>query len=244
MGRREALALMGASLLAACGATKSYREDERPDGETSEDFSNVIDFECLPEDPKSVYLLLFEQKDSVRKEADDFIADAARLAGYRAPFYWHVELVYLNPNRSGCNDKWMAIGCRPPTCSSDFPVGELKEQFRGYTAAVRRLRVPLEKQDKARQWFENVLQGQPYHMAGPRSTNCTDAAVELGQQAGILDVRDVRRVTREELSRAPGAGSFLLRWDLPSVDRVMKRESIVFPDELENVGTYMGEMQF
>jgi len=250
MGRREAMALMGASLLAACGvcsscgATRSYREDEKPEGGTPEDFSNFIDFEWLPEGPEDVYLFLFEQKPSVRDKDDDFIADAARLAGYHDPFYWHAELVYPNPNRRGCNDKWMAIGCRPQTCSSDFPVSDLMEQFRGYTATVRRLRVPLENQAQARKWFETFLQGQPYHMAGPRSTNCTDAAVGLGQQAGVLDARDVRRVTRDELSRASGVNSFLMRWDLPSVDRVMKRESIIFPNELKDVGQYMGKMQF
>ncbi|MBI4994963.1 hypothetical protein HZC21_04965 [Candidatus Peregrinibacteria bacterium] len=203
----------------------------------TEDFSNVIDFECLPKNPEYVYLLLFEQEPYDGNKSDEFITEAAKLAGYNGQ-YWHTEIVYFDQKKY----EWMAIGCRPPTCSSDFPVYRLQYQFRGYTAAVRQLRVPLEKQAQARKWFENALQGQPYDLAGPHSTNCTDAVVGLGQKAGVL--QDIRRVTRDEFSRLPGIRAFLFKWDLPSVDSVMKRESIIFPDELENIGRYIGTMQF
>lgn len=238
MSRRTALGLVGATLLTACGVAQPHRREDK----NFEDFSNVIDFECLPKNPEYVYLLLFKQEFSVNPERkdDDFIADAAKLAGYRGQQYWHTEIVHFDPKKH----EWMAIGCRPPTCSGDFPVSQLKNQFEGYTATVRRLRVPSEKQAQAREWFEGTLQGQPYHLAGPRSTNCTDAVVGFGQEAGVQDVRNIRRVTRDEISRSPGINAFLLRWDLPSVKSVMRRESIIFPSELENVGQYMGEMQF
>lgn len=236
MGRREALGLIGAAILIACGATtKPYREDEKT--EYSSDF---IDFECLPKNPEYVYLLLFEQEPYDGNRSDDFIAQAAHLVGYKDPLYWHAEVVYFDTNKG----EWMTIGCRPPTCSSDFPVYKLMNQFEGYTAHVRQLHIPLEKQAQAREWFEENLQGQDYELAGPRSTNCTDAVVGLGRQAEVQNIRSVRRVTRNELREAFGINDFLLRWDLSSVDSVVKRDSIIFPNALENVGRYMGKMQF
>lgn len=238
ISRRKALEFIGTALLTACGATattESYRKDE-----TTEYSSDFIDFDYLPKNPELVYLLLFEQEPYDRNRSDDFIAQAAQLVGYHHPLYWHAEVVYFDPNKQ----EWMAIGCRPPTCSSDFPIYKLMDQFRGYTAHVKQVHIPLEQQAQARKWFEENLQGQPYHLAGPRSTNCTDAAVELGKQAGVQDIQHVRRVTRDELREAFGINDFLLRWDLPSVDSVVKRDSIIFPNALEQVGRYMGKMQF
>lgn len=236
MSRRDALRVLigaGAALTLGCVPQSAYAQK-------TDKFKQHIDFNDLPKNPEYVYLLLFENNPNDRNTSDDFIADAERVMGYDAPNYWHSEIAYFDQR----TEQWMAIGCRPPKCSSDFPVDQLQRNLRGYTVAVRQLHVPMDQQVEARKWFETNLQGQPYNLAGPRSTNCTDAVVELGRHGRIKEVQGLRAKTRDEIKKRPGISGFLGRWNLSSVDDVMHRDSIVFPDELEKAGKFIGTMQF
>ena len=236
MSRRDALRRMlagGAALISAFTPLSTHAEE--PDK-----LKAYIDFDNLPKDEEYVYLLLFENNPNDRNTSDDFIADAAQTMGYGHPNYWHSEVAYFDQDKK----EWMAVGCRPPTCSGDLPVSQLKSKFRGYKVSVRQLHVPLGQQTKARQWFEQNLQNQPYNLAGPLLTNCTDAVVALGQQGNVKEVQGIRYKTRDEIKNRQGIAGFLDRWKKASVDDILYRDSIVFPDELEKMGKHIGTMQF
>jgi hypothetical protein len=238
MSRRDALCRMlagGATLISAFTPLSIHAEE-------SDKLKIHIDFNDLPKDEEYVYLLLFENNPNDKNTSDDFIVDATQTMGYGHPNYWHSEVAYYDKDK----EEWMAAGCRPPTCSGDFPVSQLKRDlnFKGYKVSVRQLHVPLEQREQALQWFKQHLQGQPYNLAGPLLTNCTDAVVALGQQGNVKGAQGIRYKTRDEIKNRSGIAGFLDRWKKASVDDILHRDSIVFPDELEKVGKHIGTMQF
>lgn len=200
--------------------------------------------------PEDIYIFLFElnprdptQERNLRNPAhtDDFIAEAGELTGNKIGKHWHVEVVYFNLEHR----QWMAIGCRPTECTEDFSLDKLQRQMPGYIVNVQHITVPVKDQEKARKRFGEVLQGQPYNLAGPLETNCTDAALALGKAAGIKDATAIQHATLDELKKSPRTATFLRDWKLSSVEDVLKkRKDIIFPDEFIKIGEYIGSIQF
>jgi|GEM_PF-3698056 len=236
-----------AALAVGCTGPSYYRPrsamDRYMEGEfltAREKNSGTISFSDLPKSPEDVYLLLFRNNPNDRRHDDDFLSDAAKTMGYDAPNYWHVEVAYFD-QRSG---RWMSMGCRPHECSADFPIERLKHEYSGYAVDVRQMNIPLNQQVQAREWFISNLQGRSYSLAGPSETNCSDAVIGLGQHGRIPGTESIMAYTRDQIARQPGTPELLRRYDLPSVGNLVKRDSIVFPDEFKKVGRSVGTMQF
>jgi|GEM_PF-3252562 len=188
---------------------------------------------------KDVYIFLFE-RDSRHSGDDDLIAEAGKLVGNRIGKHWHVEVVYYNPKKQ----KWMAMGCRPNVCEEDFPLDQLQKDYRGYIVNVQHMTIPVENQAIARRWFEENLQGKRYSLAGPEKTNCTDAALGIGEAAGV-DVSAIKHTTRESLLVLDHTGEFKRdHLGERTVKGIVGRDKMIFPDELIKIGEYVGSIQF
>lgn len=217
------------------GASGDNQHVSRP--KANQELSAMSD---LPKGAEDVYLLLFRNNPHDQRRDDDFIAEAEQVMGYSAPNYWHTEIAYFNHDQQ----KWMVMGCRPPKCSMDFPLSELAQELRGYKADIKHVRIPMQQQLQARSWFASHLQGQTYNLAGPRSTNCADAVIELGKAGNFPEVSSIRAITRDEMRARPGISQFLRKWGLSSIDDVVQRDSLVFPAQLKDLGRHVRTVQF
>lgn len=225
MDRRDflkvAIASVGATL---AGPAKAAESNERKVG-----------LDGLPKGPEDIYLLLFENNPSDDRTDDDFIADAANAAGYSKPNQWHTEIMYFNQQ----SQAWMVMGCRPPTCSEDYPASQLLSEHRSDNIRVNHLQISVAQQVQARKYFESRFQGKPYSLGGPSENNCADVPKELARTLGI---NGIRSYTRAELLKMPKVLGFLSQRDL-TMGQVLQRPSITFPDEFENVGTRLGILE-
>ena len=215
------LVLVGAILLLPLSAKHAEAREE------------YIGFSSLPKGPEDIYLILFENKPDDNLRDDDFITDAAEAVGYTPPFQWHVEIMYYNHD----HNEWLVMGCRPPQCSMDYPVKELLQHYQQPTIRINRLKVPVEKQIGARKFFAKRFQGKPYALAGPNETNCSDVPKELSDE---LRIGKVKSFTKQELTKIPAIRTFLRRYRYKTINDLLKRDNITFPDAFENTGTRLG----
>ena len=216
------LVLVGAILLLSLSAKHAEAREE------------YIDFNSLPKGPKDIYLILFENNPDDVLHDDEFIAEAAEATGhYSAPFQWHVEIMYYNLDRK----EWLVMGCRPPRCSMDYPVKKLLQHYRQPTIRINHLKVPVKKQIEAREFFAKRFQGETYALAGPNKTNCSDVLKELSDELGIGKVKSF---TKKELTKMPAIRKFLRRYQHETINDLLKRDDITFPDAFENTGTKLG----
>lgn len=196
----------------------------------------ALTLDTLPKGPEDIYLLLFENNPTDGRTDDDFIADAAQAAGYTAPFQWHVEVMYFDPRST----QWMVMGCRPPKCSIDIPASRILAQHRADTVRVNKLKVSVKQQLRAREFFTRTFEGKPYSLSGPSKTNCSDVPAEL---AGQLGISGVRTFTKQELAGSSAIKNFLAGHGT-TLDGILKRDDLTFPDAFENMGEKMGVLRF
>ncbi len=228
-GRRAFMFLTGAVVFASALPSPRAEAEER-------DREKQVTLESLPKGPEDVYLLLFENNPSDERSDDDFIAGAAEAAGYSAPFQWHVEIMYFHPQHK----EWMIMGCRPPRCSMDYPASDLLSHHRGHTVRVNHLKVSVKKQKEAREFFTRQFQGRKYALAGPSKTNCSDVPAAMSNKLGV---GNVRTFTRSQLAGLEAIREFLRRHG-STLDEVLQRDDLIFPDAFENVGRRLGILRF
>nr|MBT4247918.1 hypothetical protein [Candidatus Woesearchaeota archaeon] len=144
--------------------------------------------------------------------AYDDVKTMSELAGFTGN-YGHIEVV-----RDG-----KVYGCRPITCG-DISLAELDQKFKGATFEVREVRVEDDPQARI-QRFNSEFGGKPYDFY---YRNCTDATVAMVGYLGVVpinvDHQWSNNVPLRELLTKSGLGK-------------PNRESVLLPDQFENVGT-------
>lgn len=194
-------------------------------------------FDDLKKGPEDVYLLLFEP-DNKPGGADDFIAEGTKTVGYAAPNHWHAEIMYFDQAKR----QWMIMGCRPPTCTKDYPLDDLfkNSDYKNCPINIKHAQISVEKQLDARKWFTEHLDNKPYNLRGPNKTNCADSVAGLAKAAKMDGVEEVETLTRRRLFSVPGLSEFLKKHQFDSLDEFLHRDDLLFPDELESLGEYVG----
>ncbi|HBB02393.1 MAG: hypothetical protein US89_C0013G0012 [Candidatus Peregrinibacteria bacterium GW2011_GWF2_38_29] len=236
-GRRDVLrGALGAGVTLVFGRKSGDAFDKQGKEEKVE--RKMLDsFDDLGKGPEDVYLLLFEP-DNKPGGADDFIADGAKTVGYAEPNHWHSEIMYFDQ----AGNQWMVMGCRPPTCAKDYPLDDLLKNsaYKNCPINIKHAKVPVDKQLEARKWFTEHLQGEIYSLSGSRKSNCSDAAFDLAREAKMDGVEKIEALTRRRLLSVPGLGDFLKKYQIGSLDQFLHRDDLLFPDELESLGEYIG----
>ncbi|KKR05493.1 MAG: hypothetical protein UT33_C0011G0204 [Candidatus Peregrinibacteria bacterium GW2011_GWC2_39_14] len=236
-GRRDVLrGALGAGVTLVFGRKGGDAFDKQGKEEKVE--RKMLDsFDDLKKSPEDVYLLLFEP-DNRPGGADDFIADGAKAVGYAGPNHWHSEVMYFDQAKR----QWMVMGCRPPTCTKDYPLGDLLKNpaYKNCPINIKHAKVPVDRQLEARKWFTEHLQGEVYKLSGPDKTNCSDAAAELAKEAKMDGVEKIEVLTRRRLLGIPGLSGFLQKYQIGNLDQFLRRDDLLFPDELESLGKYVG----
>ena len=150
------------------------------------------------------------------------------------------EIMYFDQ----AGNQWMVMGCRPPTCAKDYPLDDLLKNsaYKNCPINIKHAKVPVDKQLEARKWFTEHLQGEIYSLSGSRKSNCSDAAFDLAREAKMDGVEKIEALTRRRLLSVPGLGDFLKKYQIGSLDQFLHRDDLLFPDELESLGEYIGTL--
>lgn len=170
---------------------------------------------------QGVYLLLFRE--------NNWITDLAKLVGKPGNF-WHVELVYNG----------YAYGCRPPKCEK-ISTEELRKRFSGHHVQIRELDEFVSIDSGIALFMEerNNAQFDVFY------NNCTDAIWFMGGRFANGHISGFTRpivlewTNVETAVENPKVRNYLTQNKIP----IPHRKEILFPDEFEKLGEFVGETQ-
>ncbi len=180
-------------------------------------------------DNPTVYVVLFEANLNDTDADARLIANAEKAVGYKAPFQWHVEVMYYD------GGEWLFAGCRPPACGIT-PVKEFLDQHPNSTARFLSLSVSREAQSKAMQDFVKNYDGKAYSLTGASLTNCTDPVSDFLK---VATGQTLKPVTRDAAKAMPKVqelfgGKFSYLWPADG------RPTLFFPSQFKEFGQFVG----